>query len=156
MEPTKKELIWKELRKIKKKSHINMVQISRNAKCSLAYVSATMRYAFEAGFLIFDDTGNYTIQDIPKYEIFQEAINAKYSSYRNSTKSSSTRNSGSRKKVPQDFKFKANEENILAVIKALINSKAEMVNKYNKLLRYTKLIKQERDELLESLSEMEV
>ena len=154
-EKTKKELIWKELKNIKKGSRINMLQMSKDVECSLAYVSSTARYAYEAKFLKFDDTGNYVIKHIPSYSKFQEGVNAKYATYRSSSKVS-PRGQGSRKKVPQTFEFKANEESILAIIKALINAKTEMAEKYNKLLKYTKIVKKERDELLDNFNEMEI
>ena len=145
-EITKKEQIWKELKGKKKGSVINMVQLSKKVGCSLAYLSAMFRYALESDFLQFHDNGNYAIKNIPNYPDFKEVINKKYTQYRKSTKTGTPR--GRIKTPPKDFKV--DEETIIGVIKQLIQNKKELEEKLEKVVRYARKIKSERDELLES------
>jgi len=145
-EPTKKLLIWEQLKKHKKGEVLNMVSLAKEVGCSLAYLSAMFRYALESGFLQFHESGNYEIKKIPSYLEFQEAINKKYTQYRKSTKTGSPR----RKGVPKDFKFEVNKENILNVVKSLIEENKTLEEKVEKVIKYAKKIKAERDELLES------
>jgi len=152
-EKTKKELIWEDLKTLKRGERINMVQMSKKVDCSLAYISATIRYAFESGFLRFDETGNYIIKKIPNWPTFQEETNKKYSKYRSSTNRGAGRRKG--KAVPKDFKFEVQEENIIKVISGLINELKETKEKLSKLMIYTKIIKEERDDLLAGFEEFD-
>ena len=147
-EITKKELIWKKLTKFKEGEALNMVSLAKEVECSLAYLSAMFRFALENEFLQFDEKGSYAIKHIPPYPEFQKAINKNYTQYRKSTKAGSSRK---RKAPPKDFKFEVNEETILGVISSLIKEKKALEEKLEKVIKYTKKIKEDRDKLLKNL-----
>jgi len=149
---TKKLLIWEELNKKKKGDILNMIELSRKVDCSVGYLSAMFRYAFENDFLEFHDNGNYVIKNIPDYSEFQEGINAKYTLYRKSTKIGAPR--GKKPKASRK-EFVIDEETILKVIKQIIQSKRELEEKLEMVVRYARKIKSERDELLESFENID-
>lgn len=151
-EITKKRLIWKELKKLHQNEKINMVEMSKKVGCSLAYLSALLKFSLESGFIGFHEDGNYIIKNIPSYEKFKKAVNEKYSTYRKSTPSKGRRLS---KRLPQNFNFELNQETILAVIKELIRENSELKIKNKKLIQYASKIKKERDELLESFNDID-
>jgi len=154
MEETKKEVMWKKLKEVKKGKQINMVQFAKDVGCSLAYLSTTLRHSFESGYLEFDTGGSYVIKDIPPYEEFRDSINKKYNKYRRSIKSSSTGQRIRTSSVPKDFKV--DENTIVAVIAKLIKDKKEVEEKLEKVIAYTKKIKVERDQLLSGISEIDL
>lgn len=152
-EKTVKEKVWEELKNTKKGSSIEMVSMSKKIGCSLAYISALMRYAYESGFLKFDTGGNYIIKNLPDYPEFQESVNEKYSKYRKATRGTGTRRGSSKVIVPKEFKI--DETTILPVISAVIRENKELKEKIEKLMKYVKKIKTERDNLMKEISEID-
>ena len=151
---TVKEKIWKELKKLKKGEQLNMVELSKEIECTLAYVGSICRYALESGFLKFGGDGNYVIEKIPKYEDFKNGVNERYNKYRNSTKTGSTTTSSSRKrKVVIPAKFKVDKDTIVAVISKVIQENKDLEDKLRKVIAYAKIIQKERDDLLKTISE---
>lgn len=152
-EKTVKEKIWEELKKEKKGGSIEMISMSKKIGCSLAYISALTRYAYESGFLEFDHSGNYIIKEIPPYQEFKEKVNEKYSKYRNATKGTGTRRGASRVAIPKEFKI--DEKTILPIISLIIKENRELKEKLQKLIKYVKKIKGERDELMKGINEID-
>ena len=154
MEKTKKELLWEKLKDMKEGDIIDTVTISKETECSLAYTSSNLKYAFESGFIVFDPYGQYQIKHIPKkYKDFQEKINKVY----NKRRTEYRKNAGSRpasqtkKRIPEDFEI--TQDNILPVIKEILQENSEMNKKIAILMKYVKKIKIERDDLIKTLSQ---
>jgi len=103
--------------------------------------------------LRFHESGNYEIDHIPEYPIFQKALNDKYTQYRKSTKSGSPQ--GRTKTPPKTYNFETNEETILGVIKSLIQGKKDLEEKLQRLIKYIKKLKAEKKELLLALKEID-
>jgi len=147
---TVKEKIWKELRKTSEGTVIDMLALSKDVGCSLAYINSISRFALEVGFFKFDENGAYVIIKIPKkYEEFQTKINAKYNTYRQGTSSYGKSAARRRPRVPKEFVL--DESTLLAVIKKVIEDKKEVESKLKKVVAFAKRVKVERDELLKTL-----
>ena len=147
MEKTKKELVWEELKALKKGQRLNMVKMSKKINCSLAYISSLSRYAYESGFLEFDDSGNYSVKKIPKYATFREEVNKIYTNHRPRRETTGTRTR--KPKVPRDFVV--DEETVLAVVSTIIQKNRDLEEKLEKLKKYAKKVKAERDDLMEGI-----
>jgi len=152
-EQTVKEKIWKELKGLKKGEQLNMVELSKRIGCTLAYIGSICRYALESDFLKFGGDGNYVIKKIPKYEDFKAGVNTRYNEYRNSMKSGTTTGSPRKRKVAVPKEFKVDEDTIVAVISKVIQENRELEEKLRKVVTYAKVVKKERDNLLDTISE---
>ena len=152
-EETVKKKIWKILIKLNKGQKIDMVPMKKELGCSLAYVGSIMRYAFESGFLEFDENGNYKIKKIPNYDKFQDRVNEKYNEYRKATKGTGTKR---KRKVQIPKEFKIEESTILDVISHIIEENKSLKESNTKLIKYAKKIKKEKEKLIEEIEKIEI
>lgn len=158
-----KEEIWKKWSRMKKGKEIDIVKTAKEIGCSHSYISQLCKIALDCGFLVFNKAGEYSINRIPKnYDEFRNTINDTLYAHREKVAGSrGPKREGQQRKIsPQQIeKLEINEETIVDVIKNLVQKAEkydEISDKFEKLMKYTKKIKSERDKLNEMILEEDI
>lgn len=155
-----KEEIWKKWLKMKKGKEIDIIKTAKDIGCSNSYISQLCKHAFDCGFLKLNKSGNYSINEIPKnYNDFKNTINDTLYAHREKVAGSrGPKREGQQKNLPtkQIENLEIDENTITDVIRVLVQKAKkydEISDKFEKLMKYTKKIKSERDKLNEMILE---
>ena len=161
---SKKKRIYNVLADMKEGEILDTVAMLKTADSSMAYINSTLKYALELEFLKFHDSGNYMISALPTWTVYKEKMTRAADAYRKSLPSYGGKG-GYRKggnKPPKDYKFELNTDNILNVIRQLVEERTaarkELVDtqlKYKKALKFAKKLKKQRDEFEQAFAEID-
>ena len=136
----------------------------KKADSSMAYINSTLKYALELEFLKFHDSGNYMIDEIPTWTVYKEKMTRAADIYRKSLPSYGGKGGYRKKgsKPPRDYDFELNTDNILNIVKQLIEERTAAQKeleatklKYNKALKFAKKLKKQRDEFEQAFAEID-